>query len=141
MTPSRAACATASVRPAASSLSNRRRIWRQGRIRTLVRRGKYGCATHREKGTCTNASQISVSQLEGRVLAGIEKGLLDSELVGEFVHEFHSEVMRLRAVSTEVGSYSKKKLAEIQQKITRIVNAIAEGTDTPALRQTLISSS
>jgi site-specific DNA recombinase len=27
---------------------------------TLVRPGKYGCASHREKGTCSNASQISV---------------------------------------------------------------------------------
>src|SRR5262245_28882070 len=35
---------------------------------TIVRPGKYGCATHREKGTCTNASQISVNQLENRVL-------------------------------------------------------------------------
>jgi site-specific DNA recombinase len=101
--------------------------------------GKYGCATHREKGTCTNASQISVNKLERRVLAGIKNRLLDSELVVEFVREFHSELMRLQAVSTEVGSHSKKELDEIQQKIARIVNAIAEGTDTPALRQTLIS--
>jgi DNA invertase Pin-like site-specific DNA recombinase len=39
---------------------------------TIVRPDKYGCATHREKGTCTNASQISARQLERRVLAGIK---------------------------------------------------------------------
>jgi hypothetical protein len=47
--------------------------------------------------------------------------------------------MRLQQASTEVGSHSKKRLHEIQQKIARIVRAIAEGTDTPTLRQTLIS--
>jgi site-specific DNA recombinase len=106
---------------------------------SLVRPGKYGCAAHREKGTCTNASQISVNQLEGRVLAGIKMRLLNPELVVEFIHEFHSELMSLQKASTEVESHSKKRLDEIRQKIARIVSAIAEGTDTPTLRQTLIS--
>jgi site-specific DNA recombinase len=106
---------------------------------TLVRPGKYGCSTHREKGTCTNASQISVNQLEGRVLAGIKMRLLDPELLAEFVHEFHSELERVQAASTEVGSHSKKRLNDIKQKIARIVGAISEGTDTPALRQALLS--
>src|SRR5262249_31370348 len=80
---------------------------------TIVRPGKYGCATHREKGTCTNASQISVNQLESRVLAGIKIYLSEPELLAEFVHEFNSELRRLQASSTILGSESKKQLADI----------------------------
>src|SRR5262249_38230842 len=63
---------------------------------TIVRPDKYGCATHREKGTCTNASQISARQLERRVLAGIKMQLCQPELVAEFVREFYSELQRLQ---------------------------------------------
>ena len=105
---------------------------------TLVRPGKYGCSTHREKGTCTNSRQISVDQLERRVLSGIKKHLLDPELLTEFVREFHSELKRLQEASTEASSHTEKKLDQLKQKIERIVVAIAEGTDTPALRQALL---
>ena len=106
---------------------------------TLVRPGKYGCATHREKGTCTNSRQISVDQLERRVLSGIKKHLLNSELLTEFVREFQLELKRLQEASTEARSHTDKKLDQLKQKIERIVVAIADGTDTPALRQALLS--
>jgi site-specific DNA recombinase len=106
---------------------------------TLVRPGKYGCATHREKGTCSNASQISVDQLERRVLAGIKARLRDPALLTEFVHEFHSELKRIKTSSKDSRSLNKRTFDEITQKIARIVTAIAEGTDTPALRQALVA--
>ena len=105
---------------------------------TLVRPGKYGCATHREKGTCTNARQISVDQLERRVLSGIKRRLLDPDLLADFVREFHFELKRLQAASTEASSHSAKRLNDIKLKIERIVGAISEGTDTPSLRQALL---
>ena len=106
---------------------------------TLVRPGKYGCATHREKGTCSNASQISVDQLERRVLAGIKARLMDPDLLAEFIREFHSELKRIKESSKESKSLSKRTRDEIAQKIARIVSAVAEGTDTPALRQALLA--
>jgi site-specific DNA recombinase len=106
---------------------------------TLVRPGKYGCATHREKGTCTNGSQMSVDQLDRRVLAGIKIQLRDPDLLAEFIREFGMELTRLQDAFTDESSVSEKKLKELKAKIARIVTAIAEGTDTPTLRQTLIS--
>lgn len=106
---------------------------------TLVRPGKYGCATHREKGTCSNASQISVDQLERRVLAGLKACLMDPDLLAEFIREFHLELKRIKDTSKESRSLSKSTRDEIAQKIARIVSAIAEGTDTPALRQALLA--
>jgi len=80
-----------------------------------------------------------VDQLERRVLAGIKMRLRDPELLAEFVHEFCIELKRLQEAATTENSGTKKKLEEIKRKIARIVAAIAEGTDTPTLRQTLIS--
>jgi hypothetical protein len=80
-----------------------------------------------------------VEQLERRVLAGIKMRLRDPELLAEFIHEFGLELKRLQEASAEENSAGKKKLEEIKQKIARIVTAIVDGTDTPTLRQTLIS--
>jgi Recombinase zinc beta ribbon domain/Recombinase len=106
---------------------------------TMVRPGKYGCATHREKGTCTNATQISASQLERRVLAGVKKELLQLSLLTTFVDEFQSELRRLQENTTRLGSESRRQLDNLGKKIHRIVDAIAEGTDTPSLRRALLS--
>ena len=64
---------------------------------------------------------------------------MDPVLLAEFVREFHSEFKRTHVASTKSRSLNKKTLDEIAKKIARIVNAIAEGTDTPALRQTLLT--
>ena len=71
-------------------------------------------------------------------MVGIKNRLLDPELLTEFVSEFHFELKRLEEASTEASSHSEKKLDQMKQKIERIVVAIAEGTDTPALRQALL---
>ena len=104
----------------------------------LVRPGRYGCATHREKGTCTNSRQISIDQLERRVLSGIKNHLLDPGLLTEFVREFRLEMKQPQEVSTQASSLTAKKIDQLKQKIERIVVAIADGTDTPALRQALL---
>ena len=73
------------------------------------------------------------------MLAGIKMRLRDQELLAEFIQEFARELKRLQEASTEENSLGKKTLEHIKQKIAQIVAAIAEGTDTPTLRQTLIS--
>ena len=105
---------------------------------TITRPGKYGCAAHRDKGTCTNGRQISVERLERRVLAGIKDRLLRPENVAEFIREFHWELKRLRAAETKERAAAEQRLAETETQIQRVVTAITEGTDTPALRHTLL---
>ena len=80
-----------------------------------------------------------MNELERRVLAGIKIYLSEPALLQEFVREFHSELRQLQARSTNLGSDSKKQFDDIKKKIDRIVDAIAEGTDTPSLRRALLS--
>ena len=105
---------------------------------TIARPGKYGCATHRERGTCSNGRQISVNQLERRVLAGLKQHLCNPELLVEFVREFNLELNRLRAAASQANMTTERRLEELQAKIERIVQAITEGTDSPSLRDTLM---
>ena len=84
------------------------------------------------------ASLISVDQLERRVLSGIKDTCSIQNCWPEFVRELHLELKRLQEASTEASSHTEKKLHQLKQKIERIVVAIAERTDTPALRQALL---
>ena len=105
---------------------------------TIVRPGKYGCATHREKGTCSNGHQISVDLIESRVLNGVKQHLSQPHLLSEFVQEFRIELERLRAASAQSAPSASIDLQHLSKKIDRLVQAIAEGTDTPSLRKALL---
>jgi hypothetical protein len=64
---------------------------------------------------------------------------MDPAFSAEFIREFYSEFRAIESASKKSRSLSRRTLDEIAQKIARIVSAIAEGTDTPALRQTLLA--
>jgi site-specific DNA recombinase len=105
---------------------------------TIVRPNKYGCSAHRENGSCRNGHQISVNQLEQRVLSGLKRHLVQPSLVTEFVEEFRKELSRLDIESEGQKRGAEAKLQVIETKINRIVAAIADGTDSPALKQALL---
>jgi site-specific DNA recombinase len=55
---------------------------------TIVAQDRYGCATHRNKGTCANGTTIRRQEIEARVLAGLKDRLIAPELVREFIRAF-----------------------------------------------------
>ena len=105
---------------------------------TIGRPGKYGCSAHREKGTCTNGQQISADILDARVLAGLKDNLLAPQFLREFITAFRAELARLRKGQIDNRPNLKARLANIDARIGRIVTAIADGTDSPAMRQQLM---
>jgi len=64
--------------------------------------------------------------------------MFDPRLLVEFVREFHLELTRLRAAAAEASSSTEKRLADLQEKIERMVQAIADGTDSASLRDALM---
>jgi hypothetical protein len=56
-----------------------------------VAQDRYGCATRRSKGTCSNSATITRQQIEARVLSGLKDKLMAPELVRTFIEEFQSE--------------------------------------------------
>ena len=51
---------------------------------TVIGRDRYGCATQRGKGICSNGHTITRQRIEARVLGGLKDRLLAPDLVAEF---------------------------------------------------------
>lgn len=57
----------------------------------------FGCATARNKGTCTNLTAIKREVLEETVLGGLQDHLMDPALIGVFCTEHTRHLNRLRS--------------------------------------------
>ena len=94
---------------------------------------RYGCAAHRQKGTCANDRTILRQEIETRVLSGLKERLLAPELVEEFVRTYVAEV---NAANRERGA-RQAGLAQQQAKIARqvrnLLDLMKEGHGSPAL--------
>ncbi|RDD60498.1 recombinase family protein [Ferruginivarius sediminum] len=104
----------------------------------VIRSRDYlGCATYRESGSCDNDRRIRVGELERRVLDGLKHRLLSPEAMAEFAREYRSEMERRRKTRTRDTRRTEKRLAELNREIERLVDAICDGTATPAMRKRL----
>ena len=100
---------------------------------TIVAQDRYGCATHRSKGTCDNKATVSRQEIEERVLGGLKQKLLAPELVREFIRAFQEETNHANAEREEQFMADRQQLDSIKRKITGIVTAIEEGDYSRAL--------
>jgi hypothetical protein len=98
-----------------------------------VAQDRYGCATHRSKGTCTNNATVSRQEIEARVFAGLKHRLLAPELVREFIRAFQEELNRSNAEHEQRFRADRQQLDSIRRKIAGIVTAIEEGDYSRAL--------
>jgi len=87
--------------------------------------------------TCQNKRTITLVELERRVLGGLKERLLAPELFAEFAEEYRAELCRIRAGFSDRRKMVEDKLKGTSQRIDRIVNAIAEGTSSQALKAKL----
>jgi site-specific DNA recombinase len=83
---------------------------------TIIDAAKYGCATHRSKGTCSNDLKVKREELERRVLNGLRERLLAPELVEEFARAFQEEVNRLAAEKTRHRAEDEGRLEAVRRK-------------------------
>jgi site-specific DNA recombinase len=104
---------------------------------TIVGPDRYGCATRRSKGTCTNALPIGRHTLEDRVLSGLKERMMAPELVAAFVGAFNTEMRNLSASADRETLAAKRTLAEIERKLAAIVRAIEDGPYTQTLKTRL----
>ena len=106
---------------------------------TIVGPDRFGCITHREKGTCTNGKTISAAKLESRVLDGLKDRLLAPEMVEHFVKAWTRKMAELRAGETQRRDRAEKKLREVEKKLTGLIAAIEDGAYSPTLKNRLAS--
>ncbi len=104
---------------------------------TIVAQDRYGCATRRSKGTCTNNATVSRQDIEARVFEGLKQRLLAPELVREFIRAFQEEANRLAAEREQQYKADRLQLESVERKIAGIVAAVEAGNYSRALGERL----
>ena len=97
-----------------------------------VSKDHFGCATARNKGTCTNTRTIRGDVLEETVLGGLQHRLMDDELLALFCDEYTKHINVLRMAESAGRAKDEARLKQIDREQDRIIDAIADGTLTGA---------
>jgi hypothetical protein len=88
-----------------------------GGLYTIVGPNRYGCATRRSKGTCSNALSINRNEIEARVMEGLRKRMMAPELIAAFIDEFKAELHRLAGDAGAERDAANQALADANRKI------------------------
>jgi site-specific DNA recombinase len=104
---------------------------------TIIGLDRYGCATRRSKGTCSNTFAIGRADIEERVVNGLRERMMAPELVAAFVDEFNAELRRLAGNAEAERNGARRVLANVERKIAGIVRAIEDGAYHPTLKDRL----
>jgi hypothetical protein len=94
---------------------------------TMISKDLLGCATARNKGTCTNRLNIRRDQLEPRILHALQHRLMDPALFKAFCEEFTREMNSLRVEGRATVEGWQSELGKVERQINSTVNAIADG--------------
>ncbi len=98
-----------------------------GGTMTIMAKDRYGCATHRSKGTCLNGSTISRQRIEARALGALKERMVTPDLVEEFIRTFEEEVNKAGQQRVKREQRSRDRLGEIERSIKRIIRVIEDG--------------
>jgi site-specific DNA recombinase len=86
-----------------------------------------GCSHYVNTGTCDNKSVVSVEEVERRVVAAVRAHLLAPDAVAAAVEAYREERARLAKERLQAGRQAERDLAEVDRKLTRLVDAIESG--------------
>ena len=98
-----------------------------GGAMTIMAKDRYGCSTHRRKGTCANGSTISRQRIEARVLGALKEKMVTPDLVEEFIRTFEEEVNKAGQERVKREQRVRDRLGEIERSIKRIIRVIEDG--------------
>ncbi len=104
---------------------------------TIIGKDRYGCATHRSKGTCTNTRSIKRQVIEDRILSGLKDRLMAPELVAAFIEEYTAEINRHVAEAEQERRSREREHAAVRRKIDAVLKAVEDGMYTPSMKERL----
>lgn len=106
---------------------------------TVISRDRWGCGNHKAGGPCTNARRIATARLEERVFSGLQNKLLAPDVVAAVVKRYHEARAREQSKMEGNLAAAEKRVAELQQEIERLVDAMASGAIALDVMQTGIA--
>jgi site-specific DNA recombinase len=104
---------------------------------TITGKDRYGCATRRGKGTCTNDRTIMRERIEARVLDALRERMLTPELVEEFVLTFNAEITKAQHRAVTDQASVAKELDKVERRLAGVLRAIEDGAWNETLRNRL----
>jgi site-specific DNA recombinase len=104
---------------------------------TIFNHDNLFCFNARARGTCTNRRAIKRMELEARVLNAMSAHLLDPGMYEAFRAGYLEEVQVFRAAQQANRAAVRQQRLEVERRIREIVNAIADGYRSEALRSEL----
>ena len=100
---------------------------------------RLGCATARNKGTCSNLLTIKRSEVEASVLYGLKSHLMDERLCAVFCEEYTAHMNRLRMEANASLEGYKAELGKIGRDIDRLLDAICNGVPAAQVKDRMIA--
>ena len=100
---------------------------------------RLGCATARNKGTCSNLLTIKRSEVEAAVLNGLKSHLMDERLCAAFCEEYTAHMNRLRIEANASLEGYKAELGKITRDIDRMIDAICGGVPAAQVKDRMIA--
>ncbi len=108
-----------------------------GGAMTSVGKHYLACSAARKQGICGNLAGIKRSTLETLVIDALRANLMQPDDVKEFIVAFTVEWNRIAAEAGAQQAHDDATLSNVQRKIDRIIDAIAEGLRTPDMKEKL----
>ncbi|MEO1456223.1 MAG: recombinase zinc beta ribbon domain-containing protein [Pseudomonadota bacterium] len=88
---------------------------------------RVGCATARNKGTCSNRTSIARADLEEMVLEGLEQHLMTPALTEVFCRAYTDHMNRLAAEQNAGRDAAKAELERLERDLDKLIEAILDG--------------
>ena len=99
---------------------------------------RYGCPSHRYRGSCHNGLTIRQERLEEQLLGALEERLLKPEMMDYTLRRFREQLdQRLAEIQRDATRNSlpalQRKHKELQEQAERLADAIGEAGHSPTL--------
>ena len=104
----------------------------------MAEKYRMACGTYRSNRGCSNARKLDYGKVEARVIDGLRQELLAPDAIEAFVDEFRKELELGRADYQRIMRTAAGERTKVEAKIARLVDAIADGVDSPAMRAELL---
>ena len=95
---------------------------------------QYGCASRKNKGTCSNALTISERKLEHIVLGTLRDQLMHPEICEVVCVQYTEHLNRIRANERAALDSNRAELDNVERSIAKLVDAIKRGIDPVLIR-------
>jgi site-specific DNA recombinase len=101
---------------------------------TIIRHDRYYCSAKRERGTSDSSVGIAASEVERRVVTGLQNILSGNEdLIAEFTETFNAEINRSRNGENQKQRDIQRELKKANSAINRCLTFIREGDGNPGI--------